>query len=59
MGIETRIKMEKLLQALGFLISGAFIFEFIVLCLWWTVAQWNECKKMGMSNFYCVGRIIK
>ena len=51
--------MEKLLQTLGFLISGAFIFGFIFLCLWWTVAQWDECKKMGMSDFYCVGRIIK
>ena len=25
----------------------------------WTCAQWNECREMGLSRFYCVGHVLK
>jgi len=33
----------------------------IALCalsLWWSIAQWHECRDMGFSAFYCVKHVF-
>jgi hypothetical protein len=43
-------------ENLGYIILAIVL---IALSIWWTFAQWNECKKMELSNFYCIQHIFK
>jgi len=31
---------------------------YIALISWWIFAQWNECRDLGLSVFYCIKHIL-
>ena len=35
-----------------------FILAFVGAIAWWSVAQWNECRGMGLSIFYCIKHVL-
>jgi len=34
-----------------------FVVCIFALVIWWTVAQWGECRDMGFSIFYCIKHV--
>lgn len=43
-----------------FQVIAIIIFIVMVLCfsIWWTFAQWEECRNMDFSIFYCIKHIL-
>lgn len=45
----------------GFLLSLSIIIIVtlnVLLGVWWTVVQWQECRAFGLSVLYCIKHIL-
>ncbi len=47
--------MESTIKDLGIIIFAIMLIGFMI---WWCVAQWQECKMNGFSNFYCIQHVF-
>jgi hypothetical protein len=41
-----------------FILAIIFVILVVGISIWWSVAQWKECKRMELSNFYCIEHIF-
>lgn len=46
--------MNNMKDYIKFILGILGLVLFIGLCIWWSVAQYKECKRMNFSTFYCV-----